>query len=183
MGCTHLSRLTRGRPTEFPLPLWERDRVRGSRGSAKRHRSGRYVKLRKATHALLNLRMPIGNGLIGACRRQTPHPVPLPQGRAIAFDVVALHRRIFARGAAEYAEIRGSCRATGRSPVSPSHGDSSHQSGSSAARATCRSPPTRIVATSAAPREKTRSPAMTTRREAPMRICNCPAHKGRGGLC
>src|SRR5882724_1626856 len=54
-----LRNLTIARPAGSPLPLWERDRVRG------------LARQREATFR---------SEIIGACRRQAPHPIPLPQG-------------------------------------------------------------------------------------------------------
>ncbi len=95
-----------------------------------------------------------------------PSPNPLPQGRAIAFEFVAHGAEGFL-----HAEPRRTRRfkipvgATGRAPVSLSHRDSSHQSGSSPARATCRSP---LRESSLPPRLRVNTPdrrAKTTRRE------------------
>src|SRR5262249_43086998 len=61
-----------GRLTESPLPLGERDRVRGLARKREDHK-------RRDANAAARTRATC-NGFIGACRRQTPHPVPLPQG-------------------------------------------------------------------------------------------------------
>src|SRR5882724_12007650 len=67
-----------------------------------------------------------------ALPRESPHPVPLPQGRAIAFDVVAMAQKDFLhaepRRTRSFEALVG---ATGRSPVSLSYGGWSPQSGSS----------------------------------------------------
>jgi hypothetical protein len=73
-------------------------------------------------------------------RRLRPHR-RRRYGRGQSHVTSLLRRRnIFARGDAEPRTFESLAGATGRSPVSLAHRDSSQQSGSSTARATCRSP-------------------------------------------
>src|SRR5882724_6567264 len=80
MGCTHLLQVTQGISTESPLPLWERDRVRGlapagADESVSSQRSHKFGQARQTAHRTVR-----SERVCFALPRESPHPVPLPQG-------------------------------------------------------------------------------------------------------
>jgi hypothetical protein len=159
-----------------PLPLRERGKgVRGRRWPSRALPSIVSTRSLMPRMALGCTRDILGQDVRGRADRACwsggaqwpPHPLsPLPQGRAIAFDVVAVSPRACARGAAEDAKIvvgaacgRPSTRCTmfpNANPVCPPHSRSQAAS-------------IRSLCASAAPREKTFAP-----RHKPQMRLPCP---------
>ena len=148
--------LAQGTSTESPLPLWERDRVRLAPAGAEESVDGE--RHFDSARQLAYFRASAKAGSLRAAAR-------VPLTLSLSHKAGQLHltslpwrRRIFARGAAEDAEIRDSCRGD-RQVACPSVAPSFvtpirfvHSTGDLPVA------PTRVFVTSAAPHEHTRPP-------------------------
>ena len=67
-------------PVDRREPIEDMQRVRARVRQLMSGWSGQHVRMRKVTRAVKIPSALACNGFVGACRRQTPHPIPLPQG-------------------------------------------------------------------------------------------------------